>query len=171
MMSELNDRTDDYKSRRRWLSRERVLSIVLLVATVLVVYLCYQLARPFLPALAWALALAVIAHPLHDWLARCLRQANVAAGVAVVLVALSIVAPTLFVTQRLGREAARGVAWLQSESAAGQWQAALDSAGYPRTPGIRAAMTGRAEQISPPAAPPGAPAATPPTAGAQPARP
>jgi predicted PurR-regulated permease PerM len=130
MMSELNDRTDDYKSRRRWLSRERALSIVLLVATVLVVYLCYQLARPFLPALAWALALAVIAHPLHDWLAHRLRQANVAAGVAVVLVALSIVAPTLFVTQRLGREAARGVAWLQSESAAGQWQAALDR--YPR---------------------------------------
>jgi hypothetical protein len=49
-----------------WLSRERVLALVLLTATALAVYVCYLLTHPFLPALAWALALAVVAHPLHN---------------------------------------------------------------------------------------------------------
>jgi hypothetical protein len=47
-----------------WLSRQRALVLVLLAATTVAVYLCYRLALPFLPALAWALALAVVAHPL-----------------------------------------------------------------------------------------------------------
>jgi predicted PurR-regulated permease PerM len=118
------------ETRSGWLSRERALALVLVVATALAVYLCYLLTRPFLPALTWALALAVVAHPLHDWLERRLRRANLAAGVTVVLVAVTIVAPTVFLTQRLGREAARGVEWLQSESTLGHWQAALE--GHPR---------------------------------------
>jgi predicted PurR-regulated permease PerM len=35
------------------------------VATALVGYVCYRRTRPFLPALAWALVLAVVAHSLH----------------------------------------------------------------------------------------------------------
>jgi len=65
-----------------WLSRERALAVVLAAATALAFYLCYRLARPFLPALAWALALAVVAHPLHAWIARRVKNANVAAGLA-----------------------------------------------------------------------------------------
>ena len=38
-----------------------------------------------------------------------------------------------------------------------QWQAALDAAGYPRTPGIRAAMSGRAEQLNTSSAAPAIP--------------
>src|SRR5690606_6520514 len=113
-----------------WPSRERVLTLVLLVATGLAVYLCYRLSRPFLPALAWALALAVIAHPLHAWLERRLHLTNLAAGVAVVLVAVVVVAPTLWLTQQLGREIARGIDWLQSEQALARWQAAVEE--HPR---------------------------------------
>jgi predicted PurR-regulated permease PerM len=125
-MDNLSGKTLSPEIDRGWLSRERGLTLVLLVATALAVYLCYLLARPFLPALAWALALAVVAHPLHNWLERRLRWANVAAGVAVVLVAVTIVAPTVFLTQRLGREMARGVEWLQSEYTSGHWRAALE---------------------------------------------
>ena len=113
-----------------WLSRQRALGLVLLAATAVAVYLCSRLALPFLPALAWALALAVIAHPLHSWLARRLGRANLAAGLAVALVAVAIIAPALFLTQQLIREAARGVEWFQSEAAMGRWQALL--AGNPR---------------------------------------
>jgi predicted PurR-regulated permease PerM len=116
-----------------WLSRERALVLVLLAATAIALYLCYRLARPFLPALAWAVALAVVAHPLHRWLLRRLPRPNLAAGLTVALVALVIVGPTLFVTQQLVGEAAKGVAWLQSEGAAEHWQAML--AGYPRLAG------------------------------------
>lgn len=113
-----------------WLSRERVLALVLFVATGVAVYLCYRLSRPFLPALAWDLALAVIAHPLHDWLEHRLHLTNLAAGIAMVLVAVVVVAPTLWLIQQLGRELARGVDWLQSEQAVARWQAALEN--HPR---------------------------------------
>ena len=52
-----------------WLSRERALVLVLIVATALAFYVCYRLALPFLPAITWALALAVVAHPLHGLIA------------------------------------------------------------------------------------------------------
>jgi predicted PurR-regulated permease PerM len=130
MMNDLTGHTDNGKPAGVWLSREQVLTLVLLAATALAVYLCYRLTRPFLPALAWALALAVIAHPLHDWLVRRTHRANLAAGVAVVLIAAVIVAPTIFITQRIGREAARGVTFLQSEEAMRYWRAALES--YPQ---------------------------------------
>jgi predicted PurR-regulated permease PerM len=125
-MDNLSGKARSLETEEGWLSRERVLALVLLVATALAVYLCYLLTRPFLPALAWALALAVVAHPLHNWLECHLPRANVAAAVAVVLVALTIVAPTVFITQRLGGEMVRGVEWLQSEDTSAPWQAAVE---------------------------------------------
>jgi predicted PurR-regulated permease PerM len=125
-MDDLSGKAQSPETEGGWLSRERVLALVLLVATGLAVYVCYRLARPFLPALAWALALAVVAHPLHDWIERRLRRANLAAGVAVVLVAVAIVGPTVLLTQRLGREVAWGVGWVQSEYTSGHWRAALE---------------------------------------------
>src|SRR5687768_16180977 len=86
-------------------SRERVLALTLLIATALGFYLCYLLIYPFLPPLAWALALAVVAHPLHEWLARRIQYPNVAAGLAVFIVAVTIVGPALFVTEKLVNEA------------------------------------------------------------------
>ena len=41
-----------------WSSRNHISMLVLLAATSIGIYLCYRLAEPFLPALAWALALA-----------------------------------------------------------------------------------------------------------------
>jgi predicted PurR-regulated permease PerM len=48
-----------------WLSRERVETLVLLLATLFASYRCFRLAEPFLPALTWALALAVVGYPVH----------------------------------------------------------------------------------------------------------
>jgi predicted PurR-regulated permease PerM len=115
-----------YGETRGWLSRERALILVLMAATAVALYICYRLVQPFLPALAWALALGVVGHPLHRWLARHIRRPNLAAAVAVILMAVAIVGPTLFVTQQLIQEAARGAKWLQSEGAAGRWQETLD---------------------------------------------
>jgi hypothetical protein len=125
-MDNLSGKAQSPETEGGWLSRERVLALVLLVATGLAVYVCYRLTRPFLPALAWALALAVVAHPLHDWIERRLRRANLAAAVAVVLVAVAIGGPTVLLTQRLGREVAWGVGWVQSEYTSGHWRAAIE---------------------------------------------
>ncbi len=43
-----------------WLTRERALTLVLLIATAIAFYVCYQLMLPFLPALAVTIALVDI---------------------------------------------------------------------------------------------------------------
>jgi predicted PurR-regulated permease PerM len=96
-----------------------------MVATALAFFLCYLLARPFLPAATWALALAVVAHPLHEWIARRIFRPNVAAAVALAVVAATVVAPTLFVTQRLAGEAMKAVETIQTEAASGRWHAII----------------------------------------------
>ena len=109
-----------------WLSRERGLAFVLIVATALALYLCYRLAYPFFPALAWALALAIMTHPLHQWIARWVRSPNLAAGCTVVLVAVLLITPSSFLLQRLATEISRGVERLQSEAAAGEWSTIIE---------------------------------------------
>jgi predicted PurR-regulated permease PerM len=87
-----------------WFSRERVSTLVLAVVTVLACYVCYVLAVPFLPALAWGLALAIVAHPMHIWLEGKLGKPGVAAGISVGIVALALILPALFVvTQMVGQ--------------------------------------------------------------------
>lgn len=109
----------------RW-TREHALVVVLVVLTALFLVLCALLAWPFVPALAWALALAIVAHPLHEWLARRISNANLAAGIAVALVALLIVAPAAFVLHQLGQEAARAAEAMRSGQAVEGARAALD---------------------------------------------
>jgi predicted PurR-regulated permease PerM len=109
-----------------WLSRERALVVVLAVATALAFYVCYRLARPFLPALAWALALAVIAYPAHEWIARRVKSANLSAVLAVTIVAAILIAPAVFVAQRLAREAAAGAQTIRAGIEDGSWRARIE---------------------------------------------
>ncbi len=125
-MSELNVSRPHREPDTGWLTRERALAFVLIITTALAFYLCYRLVRPFLPSLAWAFALAVVAHPLHEWVARRIHQANIAAGLSVVIVTIILVAPALFVTERLVREAASGVEVMKAGTAAGRWRAAVE---------------------------------------------
>ena len=54
----------------------------------LLLVLCWRLVQPFAAPLAWALALAVVAHPLHGWIARRIKAPGLAAGIAVFVIAL-----------------------------------------------------------------------------------
>lgn len=109
-----------------WLSRERILVVALAVATALAFYVCYRLARPFLPALAWALALAVVVHPVHEWGARRIKSANLAAGLTVAVVAVVLIAPAVFVGRRLAREAVTGAQTIRAEIEGGGWRARIE---------------------------------------------
>ena len=86
-------------------SHSRVLAMVLIAATVIAVYLCYLLMSPFLPSLAWALALAVVGYPLHSWLVRHIHGDNLAAALSVTVIAFLVIAPAILLTERLAREA------------------------------------------------------------------
>jgi predicted PurR-regulated permease PerM len=122
--------TEEKRERARreaeagWLTRERLLVLTLLVATAVAFYLCYLIARPFLSALAWALALAIIAHPLHNWIAHRLRHSNLAAALAVVIVIFAVVAPAIFAAQRIVLQAVDGVQAIQVDQ--GQWREVIE---------------------------------------------
>jgi predicted PurR-regulated permease PerM len=112
------------------LTRERVLVLTLMVATGLAFYVCYLLTRPFLPALAWALALAVVAHPLHEWLSRLIRNGEVAAVASVALVFIVIVAPSYFVMNALVSEAVAGARMLIGDGETGGLRTMIDTNPY-----------------------------------------
>jgi predicted PurR-regulated permease PerM len=114
-----------FAGRADWLTRRRILGLALLAATVIALYLCFLLAQPFLPALAWALALAIVARPLHAWIASHVRNPDLAAGIAVALVALTLLAPALLMLHHLLQEVAVGVDRLQTEANSGQWRDSL----------------------------------------------
>jgi predicted PurR-regulated permease PerM len=108
------------------LTRDRALALVLVVATALVAYVCYRLVQPFLPAVAWALALAVVTHPVHGWLARHIKNANLAALAAVALVTLVLLVPAGFVLDALLQEAAVNADRVQDQLEAGRWRHAIE---------------------------------------------
>ena len=116
------------------LSRERAVTLALIVASAVVFYLCYRIVLPFLPALAWALALAVISHPLHRWIVRRIHFANLAAASSVVVVALVVVIPVVFVTHTLFQEGDKYVQAVQHELTSGKWRSSLDQ--HPRLNGV-----------------------------------
>ena len=101
--------------------------MLLITAIAFGIYLCYRMALPFLPALTWAMALAILFAPLNRWLESKLRRANLAAGVTVLLVALLVVVPTTFMGQRLLQESARGATLVKTQVDSGEWRRALEA--------------------------------------------
>jgi predicted PurR-regulated permease PerM len=76
-----------------WFTRERVSTTTLAIATLLALYVCYRIVEPFIPAIAFALALAVTTQRPYNWLRCRVRNNTLAASCSVVLVAVLIVAP------------------------------------------------------------------------------
>lgn len=110
-----------------WLTRERAITLVLVAATASTIYVCYRLALPFLAAITWALALAVVAHPLHERISRRIKHPEVAAGLTVTIVALIVVAPAVFLVQQVVSQTSRGAQALKSQVESGQLQATIAS--------------------------------------------
>jgi predicted PurR-regulated permease PerM len=75
------------------LTRTRLRIFALLALTVLALAGCAALLWPFVPALAWALALGVLIEPLHATLARRLRRRDVSAGLCVLGAAVILLGP------------------------------------------------------------------------------
>ena len=116
--------------------------LVLMSATVLGLYLCYRMALPFVPALTWALALAVLFMPVHRWLKSTVTRSNLAAAVSVLVIGLIVIVPAMVMGQRLVSEAAAGADGLKARVDSGEWQRLLDA--HPRVAPI---AHGIAQQI------------------------
>lgn len=69
--------------------------------------------------MTWAVALAIIAWPMHVWVSRHVAQPGLAAGLTSVLVVVVILVPGLFVTYQLAREAGSAAERVQTQPSEG----------------------------------------------------
>jgi predicted PurR-regulated permease PerM len=109
-----------------WFTRERILVLVLAAVTIGAFYLSYRLVLPFVPALTWALAIAVVAHPLHEWLQRRLRNRSLVAGIAVIIVAITVLAPAVFIFHQVISDAAATIQNVRAMLSEGRWRDLID---------------------------------------------
>ena len=113
-----------------WGSRSHIHVLELMAATALGIYLCYRMALPFVPALTWALALAVLFMPVHRWLESAVKHSSLAASISVLVIGLIVVVPATFLGQRLVSEAVTGADTIRAQVESGEWQRVLDA--HPR---------------------------------------
>jgi predicted PurR-regulated permease PerM len=130
-----------------WFSRERILTLTLLGLTVIALYLCYLLLRPFLPALAFALALGVITHPFYRAVERRVRRPQLAAGAAVVAIGLLVVTPIILVGRVLVVQLGVGIKTVQAEMQSGHWRETIG-----RMPWVRRVVAWIEAEVDPTAA-------------------
>ena len=126
--------TDDRRSDEspsptgnQWGAPNQVHALALIAATAAGIYLCGLMAAPFFPALAWALALAVLFAPLHRWVLSKVGRPDLAAGISLVLIAIVVVVPVTFVIEQIVGEAARGAETLKVMFDSGAWRRAFDA--------------------------------------------
>src|SRR5512141_357329 len=109
-----------------WGSPLHVRALVLIVVTGASVYFCYLLATPLFPALAGALALAVLFAPLHRRIESKLRHPNLAAILSILVIAVVVVAPAIFVADRIIGEASRVAGNMNTMVESGSWRHILE---------------------------------------------
>lgn len=128
---------------RTLLSPKQMQDALLLAATALALYLCWLLVRPFLAVITWAVALAVVAHPIHAWLERRTSRPTLAALLAVVLVVLVVVGPGVYIMQKLYDETTGTVREMRAGSESRDWNSVLQA--HPRVASSLAWLMARAE--------------------------
>lgn len=126
-MSENDTKVGQAGAASDWGGRDHIRTLVLLAATALGVYICYLLAAPFLPVLAWALALAVLFAPFQRWLESKVKSPGLASCVSVLAIGLIVVVPATFVGQRLALQAAKGAELIEAKVRSGEWRRALQA--------------------------------------------
>jgi predicted PurR-regulated permease PerM len=90
------------------------------------IYLCFRLTEPFLPALTWALALAVVGYPVHRWMQKCIRHPSIAAGITLTIILIVIVVPTVWVGHQIGTQVAESFEAVKEQVESGRWRAMLE---------------------------------------------
>jgi predicted PurR-regulated permease PerM len=105
-------------------------NVVLTLAVIGGLILCYLLAIPFLPAIVWSVTLGVLFVPLDARIRRWTRSVNISAAATVAIVAFIVVVPGILVVGSLLNEAAKSVAVISPMLEADRWTHLLDN--HPR---------------------------------------
>lgn len=109
-----------------WFTRERVLTLALILATLLALYVCFRIVEPFIPPIAFALAFVVATQKPYQWLRRNLPSDTLAATIAVILALLLIIGPAIFLGSYLIRNAVESVNELRGGAALSDWRVIVE---------------------------------------------
>lgn len=126
-MSELETKQEVAPIEQDWGSRNHVHTLVLMLATVVGLYLCYKIALPFISILVWALTLAVMFTPLQLWLESKLKHPNFAALISILLIGLIVIVPILLIGEQLLTQVVKGSQLIESKINSGEWQRVLET--------------------------------------------
>ncbi len=107
-------------------SPNRMRAYVVLAITIGALFICFLLALPFLPALTWALALAILCVSSHRWIESKVKSPSLAALISVCWIGLVVVMPAIWISARLVTEAAAGAVTIKDKVASGEWRAILE---------------------------------------------
>jgi predicted PurR-regulated permease PerM len=107
-------------------SRVRVPTLVFAGLTVLLFAAAVFVSFSFIAPLTWALMLAVLAQPVHRWIAARLPRPAIAAGLSVLAVLVVLALPTVFVVTEITTEAAQTVRSLDAGETMHQWRNAIE---------------------------------------------
>lgn len=78
--------------------------ISLLALLIILGYLCYQIFKPFLSPIAWAIVLAIVFYPLFSFINRYIKWKSVASLVALLLILLIIIGPFSYISFMIALE-------------------------------------------------------------------
>ncbi len=127
------------------MDREKIIALFFFGLLALITYQLYGVIEPFLPAIAWAILLAFVAHPALAALNRYIKSRSTCALLIAIAVALGVILPAVWLSAQLVREAqalyanlsqvsagdnvARAVAWIRGTAPGARLDAALISHG------------------------------------------
>lgn len=97
------------------------------ICVVLLLYLCWRIVAPFLPAICWAFALALVAEPIYAWLIGRAVSRNLAALTVIILAAIIVIAPGVALAGALAREASDIVNRVATEAGARSVREAIEA--------------------------------------------
>jgi predicted PurR-regulated permease PerM len=126
-MTKLETKQAEVSNEQDWGSRNHVQTLVLMLATVLGVYLCYLMAAPFISVIVGALTLAVLFTPLLRRLEAKFKNPSLAAIVSILIIALIVVVPAIFVGQQLVLQAINGTQLIETQINSGEWQRTIEA--------------------------------------------
>jgi predicted PurR-regulated permease PerM len=116
--------TDDLNENVPY-TREHLSLIALLILAAVGIGLSVLVARPFIPGLSWALAFAVVATPIHEWIRSRMDRDGLSAALAVSIVVLMLVVPITFVGWQIGKQATEAARSFDGYLQSGEWQEKL----------------------------------------------
>lgn len=92
------------KENQNFIHSKQFQTALFLVVLGLFIFLCLAMIWPFLKAIGWSIALTIIAHPLHSYLGKKIKNKSFCAFLSCVIVILVILIPTIILFTAAAQE-------------------------------------------------------------------